>query len=340
LRQRVSSRAGRPLAVSRQSRPDGRPPNKFAVFGEGLSSPISFPELPSYESGPVAWTLKLVERGELPKRENLLGFIPGLPCRVELHRAGAEGFVLSHSCTGAFDVRGKGGADIRFARNASAPADLIRADILGRVLALAMHMTGMLSLHASAVVMQEGAIAFIAPKGSGKSTLALSLAREGARFLTDDVLPVRADEPFIVNPGVQSVRLPNESALRLIGDGVKRRLGIDGKHIVDRLPTDMMASGPASLVAMYVLSQSRNGRESVVSRSRLSARQTLPELVRHAKIGALLGGSEARKVFQQAAAVASAVPAYSLEIARDLHLLPDAVAEISRWHGGVCTTGR
>lgn len=262
--------------------------------------------------------------------------LPGVPCRVELHRAGSDGFALSHSCTGTFEVRG-GGAEIIFASHANAPADLVRADVLGRVLAVTMHMKGALSLHASAVVLPEGAIAFLAPKGFGKSTVALSLAHAGAKFLTDDILPVRAQAPFTVNPGVQSVRLCSDSALRLINERSKTRPGIDGKRIVDRLPRHMVASGPAPLVAMYVLSPSPNGNgASAVSRSRLSSRRTVLELLRRAKIAALLGGSEAPRVFQQAASIAAAVSAYELDIARDLHRLPDAVAMIASWHGGVC----
>ncbi|MEW5918316.1 MAG: hypothetical protein AB1762_18075, partial [Gemmatimonadota bacterium] len=101
----------------------------------------------------------------------------------------------------------------------------------------------------------------------------------------------------------------------------------------DRLPRQMVASGPAPLVATYVLSPTPNGNgSSAVSRSRLSSRQAILELLRHAKIAALLGGSEAPLVFQQAACIASTVPAYHLEIARDLRRLPEVVATIASWH--------
>jgi hypothetical protein len=199
-----------------------------------------------------------------------------------------------------------------------------------------MHMEGVLSLHASEVALREGAIPFLAAKGFGKSTVALSLAQAGATFLTDDVLPVRAQPPFTVPPGVQSVRLRSDSALRLIDERSTIRPGIDGKHIVDRLPRHMVSSGSCQLIAMYILSPSPNGNAAPpVSRSRLTSRRTVLELLRHAKIAPLLGGSEAPRVFQQAASIAAAVPAYELEIARDLHRLPDAVAMIASWHGGV-----
>lgn len=282
----------------------------------------------------VSWTLTIADHGELLQPEQLLGTLPDLPCRVELHRAGAEGFVLSHSCTGTFEVRGATGAEIRFAACANAPVDLVRADVLSRVLSVAMHTQDVLALHASAVALPEGAIAFLAPKGFGKSTIALSLAQRGAAFVTDDVLPVRVRDRCTVHPGVQSVRLRSDSALRLINDHDTTRQGIDGKRIVDRLPSEIVASGPAPLIAIYLLSPTPNVNGTpVVARSRLSPRRAVQELLRHAKIGALLGGSEAPRVLQQAANIASVVPAYLLEIAHDLHRLSDAVVTIADWHG-------
>ncbi len=67
----------------------------------------------------------------------------------------------------------------------------MRADLLGRVMALAAHADGRLTLHASAVSVAGRAVAFVGPKHAGKSTLALALVRKGARLLTDDTLVVR-----------------------------------------------------------------------------------------------------------------------------------------------------
>ncbi|MGE3267716.1 MAG: hypothetical protein AB7P40_03140 [Chloroflexota bacterium] len=63
--------------------------------------------------------------------------------------------------------------------------------LLGPVSSFMLHQTGHPNLHASAVVTQDGACAFIGPSTLGKSTMAASLLLRGARLLTDDILPLR-----------------------------------------------------------------------------------------------------------------------------------------------------
>lgn len=74
-------------------------------------------------------------------------------------------------------------------------------------------------LHAGAVEVDAGAIAFVGPTGLGKSTLTGSLAARGHRFLADDALQVRLSddgEPS-VTPGQPHLRLWNDSAGALAG---------------------------------------------------------------------------------------------------------------------------
>jgi len=57
-------------------------------------------------------------------------------------------------------------------------------------------------------------------------------------------------------------------------------------------------------------------------------------LVGHAKIGALLGKSEAPRVFDRAVRVASRVAVYRLDLPRDFERLGDVVTRLIAWHGG------
>ena len=59
--------------------------------------------------------------------------------------------------------------------------DAAVADLTSRVLALALHAGGVFTLHASAVSIDGGGIAFLAPKHHGKSTLCSALVLAGAR---------------------------------------------------------------------------------------------------------------------------------------------------------------
>lgn len=80
--------------------------------------------------------------------------------------------------------------------------------LLGPILAFVLRRRGMLSLHASAVVIHGRAIAVAAPPAGGKSTTAAAFADRGAPVITDDVLPIvwRGDVPHAV-PGYPRVRL-------------------------------------------------------------------------------------------------------------------------------------
>jgi hypothetical protein len=78
-------------------------------------------------------------------------------------------------------------------------------------------------LHASAVVVEDEAVAFAGKTGLGKSTLAASFAAAGFPALTDDCLIVKEDrEHFVAVPTYSSLRLWNDSA-NALGGALGRR---------------------------------------------------------------------------------------------------------------------
>jgi hypothetical protein len=308
--------------------------HRYSVFGGCLSSELELPELAASGSEVSSWTLELAASDAIPTHGALIGGVSDQPCSVQLLRLEPTGFVLTHSCTGVFAVEGRAGERIRYAPRDGAAPDLVRGDVLGRVLALAMHIDGHLSLHASAVTLSQGAVAFLGPKGFGKSTLAAGLVRGGARFLTDDSLPVVVRDRVFVEPGVQSLRLRGDSAGHLLDPQADVRTGIDGKLIAGPLASARIATGPSPLVALYVLTPVVAAPQgAAATRQRVSSWRAAMELVRHSKIGALLGGPEARLILERATSIASAVPLYALEISRDLDRLPEVVRQIVDWHG-------
>lgn len=62
--------------------------------------------------------------------------------------------------------------------------------LLGGCMAVALNQRGYLILHASAVKVNNKAIAFIGDKGWGKSTMARAFIAQGHQFITDDVLAI------------------------------------------------------------------------------------------------------------------------------------------------------
>jgi hypothetical protein len=83
--------------------------------------------------------------------------------------------------------------------------------LLGAPLLLALALRGTFCLHASAVLLPEGAVAFLGESGAGKSTLARELHRHGLARVADDLLLVGAgkevDEPPVALPRFPQPRL-------------------------------------------------------------------------------------------------------------------------------------
>lgn len=73
--------------------------------------------------------------------------------------------------------------------------------LIAQALPFAAVLRGLEVLHASAVALDGGAIAFAALSGAGKTSLALDLCEHGAEFLADDVLALELGEQLLVHPG-------------------------------------------------------------------------------------------------------------------------------------------
>jgi len=312
----------------------------YTVYGGWLRSGIPIPELrprrmsvttAAVDAGSAEWDFQVVT-----------GPPPELPSSVrtardELHPGVfAELFRGPNICrltfddTGVFDVSDAGRRVVWYPREGCEP-DVARADLVGRVLPLTLHDQGLTSLHGSAVVLDERAVAFLAPKNHGKSTLAMGLVeRHGARLLSDDTLIVAPDSG-IARAGVPSVRLWEHTAQRF--DGLRGgREVLSEKHIFEQMPPEWLAEDATPLSAIYALAPSPAGSPDAARRYALDGPEATIALIQYQKLGALLAGLDAVRVFELAATLASRVPLFRLEVARDLDRLPDVTAAIVAWH--------
>jgi hypothetical protein len=106
------------------------------------------------------------------------------------------------------------------------PAPLTLEDastyLLGPVMGFVLLLRGLVCLHASAIVVDGKAIAFVGPAGAGKSTTAAAFAARGFNVLAEDVVTLddglgdRA-EGFFVRPAYPCIRLWPASAATLYG---------------------------------------------------------------------------------------------------------------------------
>jgi energy-coupling factor transporter ATP-binding protein EcfA2 len=98
--------------------------------------------------------------------------------------------------------------------------------LLGTMFSVLCHQRGITPLHASAIDVADGCVAFVGGSGAGKSTLAAALAALGHQVIADDVCFLRLGDTGEVQawPGVVRMRLWQDSmaVLGLGGPGIER----------------------------------------------------------------------------------------------------------------------
>jgi hypothetical protein len=302
------------------------------IYGGCLETEIAISALPI--SGPCRadWKVRRSEHLDPLLDPVLLGeerLVDAVSARLV---RGEDRFRLSFDDTGAFDVS-LDGREIAWMPLAGADPDLAQIDLLGRVLSLAVHASGDVCLHASAVVVDGSAIAFLGPKGFGKSALAMALVSTGATLLTDDTLRLRLGPRTTATPGPHSIRLWND-----VADHLGRRSAMvpepDGGKLVGRsLPDNEVSHESVPLAALYLLHPVRPSPDVATGRRTLlpSVEATLG-VIQHAKIALLLGKSEGAVLLHRAASLTSTTPVFRLEVPRDLAQLPVTAQHITGWH--------
>jgi hypothetical protein len=136
---------------------------------------------------------------------------------------------------------------------------LLPAVPLGCVLRL----QGITCLHASALTVDEVAIAIVGPKGAGKSTTSAALAQLGHTIFTDDVVAlVDKRHEFLVQPGQLGLKLWPDAAVALYGSAEQLPpLWSDVGRWGDKRYLDLTRESrpstlqPLPLAAIYVLGE-------------------------------------------------------------------------------------
>lgn len=164
---------------------------------------------------------------------------------------------------------------------------MVEIHLLGEVLSLWLEQQGIRALHASAVSVNDTAVAFLSNNYGGKTSLALTLVQAGHPLLTDDILPVeRRQDKFFGRPGFPQVRLWPDEALHFLGhfesfqqahpDITKRRIPVG--------PTTFGTFYNCSIPLTHLyLPERRNPAKggTTIEIAPVSQRDGLIELVRH-----------------------------------------------------------
>ena len=136
---------------------------------------------------------------------------------------------------------------------------LLQQVLLGIVGTLVLTRLGQPCLHASAVVTEQGTVAFLGPSGHGKSTMAATFLRNGAALLSDDVLPLGSDDHAIwAKPGVPFMKIWDPTAresLHLVQDLPSLTTHIH-KRRLDLGERFTFVEAPQRLRAIFILHRS------------------------------------------------------------------------------------
>jgi hypothetical protein len=134
--------------------------------------------------------------------------------------------------------------------------------LIAQVLPFAALLHGLEVFHASAVVIDGGAVAFVGPSRAGKTSVALALCGQGANFLADDVLALeRVGEDLLGHPGTPVAGLDHGEAQRLAqAGGSPLEEEVVTSNARERIVRMRGAAAPARLTALFFLDRRRDVR--------------------------------------------------------------------------------
>ena len=145
---------------------------------------------------------------------------------------------------------------IEFTRSKDCKDREICVYLLGSIIAALLQQRGFLTLHASSIQTELGAVLFMGRSGSGKSTLLNALLQQGFKMMCDDVTAVNLntqDQPMTTS-GFPRSRLWSDSATKLAHQPEKlERVTADIEKY--NIPvTDQFYNGECPIKHIFVLS--------------------------------------------------------------------------------------
>jgi hypothetical protein len=138
--------------------------------------------------------------------------------------------------------------------------------LLGPVMGFVLLLRGLVCLHASAIVVDDAAIALVGPAGAGKSTTAAAFSALGFSVLAEDVVTLDdRDDYFLVRPAYPCIRLWPASAASLYGS----RSALppltpnwDKCYLDLTQQSGQFESTPRPLAAIYLLAERKDDPEA------------------------------------------------------------------------------
>jgi hypothetical protein len=238
---------------------------------------------------------------------------------ITFHRDGAD-YVLRFPDLADFRISAHG-RKVHCEATSDVPETTIR-QLLNQILPLVLNGQRTTVLHAGAVEVDEGAVAFLGPTGRGKSTLTAAMANQGYRFLTDDALQVSLSEVGhpVAAPGQPHLRLWNAS-----DSTTKARISAG--------PGFPHCDQQRNLTAIYLLGDSGSAAPSF---ERIRPSAALLELIRNSFLLDPESAELLKVQHDTLSAVVINVPVFGMNYARNYETLPQVCQQVVA-HARSCT---
>jgi hypothetical protein len=208
--------------------------------------------------------------------------------------------------------------------------------LVGPVMGLVLRLKGIVPLHASAVAIENHAVALVGMPGAGKSTTAAAFARQGYSVLSDDIAALDdTSDGFLVAPGYPRVNLWPDSARALFGSENVLPLVTPtwGKHYLPLEQTGCrFQSKPLPLAAIYVLSD-REPERLTPQFEEVTATEALTTLLANTYVNYLLDRAMRRLEFDVLSRLVASVPIRRIRPPEDpsrILTLCEAIADDAR----------
>jgi hypothetical protein len=204
---------------------------------------------------------------------------------------------------------------------------------LGQVLSYCLLARGIEPLHATAMVVDARAIAFLGDSGFGKSTLAAAFLQRGYALLTDDVLALEfSGENVWARPGIARVKLNPDSADAVFCGRRSIPMNTFTSKMIFPLNDSQHGNRVVPLQALYVLPH-KTSKSRILIR-RLSGRSSFLPIVQNTFNDTVLHPDRLKRQFAFAGRLAGLIPIKRLSYPKRLDMLPEVadaiLADISR----------
>jgi hypothetical protein len=297
--------------------------SNYRVHGLLLSSEVELPELAALRVAAESQPDVRVRRGKLERPEGL----PSWPFSCMALADGAA--FLEVPDIAQYLV--KNGREVVVASDANADFGLVRAYLLGWVMALICHQRDSLALHASAVAFGNQVVAFAGDAGAGKSTMAAHCVQAGARLVADDLLRVSLtrEGPVRAYCGVPQLRLWRHAldGLHWTSEG---RTPIYWREDKFWVPSESaILNDELPLVCIYLLEQDATAKEISLERVTGAAAVTALVTNSHGWIKSVDVVGRRPGHFKDCVQLASSVEIVRLKRRLDPAQLPMAAARIA-----------